>query len=158
MCKELQLLFIFRQRWLQFYSNISGLWVSGIKSKCYWAFFQTVWIVAAMAVVGPLPDSRIKRWLHKRAYLITFRILARSLSAIINEHNKEYRPSSGGVCVSNHTSPIDIVMVSTESCFSLVSDGDWSLFYLYICLDVCRLIHVVCRLRSCLTMFCSTKE
>ncbi|PSN47586.1 Glycerol-3-phosphate acyltransferase 4 [Blattella germanica] len=83
-------------------------------------FFGTVWIVASMSVVGFVPECRIKRWLHKYAYQITFRILARSLSAIITEHNKEFRPRCGGVCVANHTSPIDIVMLSTESCFSLV--------------------------------------
>jgi glycerol-3-phosphate O-acyltransferase 3/4 len=81
---------------------------------------QTVWIVVAMLVVGLVPAGRMKRWLHRRAYLITFRILARSLSALITVHNKQYMPS-GGVCVANHTSPIDIVMLSTENCFSLVS-------------------------------------
>lgn len=81
---------------------------------------QTVWIVMAMLLIGLVPDGHMKRWLHKHAYLITFRILARSLSAIITVHNKQYMPS-GGVCVANHTSPIDIVMLSTENCFSLVS-------------------------------------
>jgi glycerol-3-phosphate O-acyltransferase 3/4 len=84
---------------------------------------QTVWIVVAMLVVGLVPEGCVKRWLHRRAYLITFRILARSLSAIITVHNKQYMPS-GGVCVANHTSPIDIVMLSTENCFSLVSPPD----------------------------------
>jgi glycerol-3-phosphate O-acyltransferase 3/4 len=83
-------------------------------------FSQTVWIVMAMVLVGLLPDGCMKRWLHKNAYLVTFRILARSLSAIITVHNKQYMPS-GGVCVANHTSPIDVVMLSTENCFSLVS-------------------------------------
>jgi glycerol-3-phosphate O-acyltransferase 3/4 len=81
---------------------------------------QTVWIVVAMLLVGLVPEGRLKHWLHRRAYLITSRILARSLSAIITVHNKQYMPS-GGVCVANHTSPIDIIVLSTENCFSLVS-------------------------------------
>jgi glycerol-3-phosphate O-acyltransferase 3/4 len=81
---------------------------------------QTVWIIAAMLVVGSIPAGHVKRWLHRRAYLVTFRIMARSLSAIIKVHNRQYMPS-GGVCVANHTSPIDVVMLSTENCFSLVS-------------------------------------
>ena len=80
---------------------------------------QTIWIVVAMLVVGLVPAGRMKRWLYKHAYIITFRILARSLSAVITVHNQQYM--GGGVCVSNHTSPIDIVMLSTENCFSLVS-------------------------------------
>jgi len=73
----------------------------------------------SMLVVGLVPAGRVKHWLYRRAYIITFRILARSLSAIIRVHNKRYM--AGGVCVANHTSPIDIVMLSTENCFSLVS-------------------------------------
>lgn len=77
----------------------------------------------AMLLVGLVPEGRFKHWLHRRAYLITFRILARSLSAIITVHDKQYVPS-GGVCVANHTSPIDIIMLSTENCYSLVSATD----------------------------------
>jgi 1-acyl-sn-glycerol-3-phosphate acyltransferase len=84
---------------------------------------QTVGIVVAMLLVGRVPEGRLKRWLHRRAYLITSRILARSLSAVITMHNKQYMPS-GGVCVANHTSPIDVIMLSTENCFSLVSAPD----------------------------------
>jgi glycerol-3-phosphate O-acyltransferase 3/4 len=80
---------------------------------------QTVWIVVAMLVVGLVPAGRAKRWLYRRAYIITFRIMARSLSAIITVHNEQNM--AGGVCVANHTSPIDIVMLSTENCFALVS-------------------------------------
>ncbi|KDR13114.1 hypothetical protein L798_13043, partial [Zootermopsis nevadensis] len=82
-------------------------------------FIGTVWIVMAMLLVGLVPEGRFKHWLHRRAYLITFRILARSLSAIITVHDKQYVPS-GGVCVANHTSPIDIIMLSTENCYSLL--------------------------------------
>ena len=80
---------------------------------------QMVWVVVAMLVVGLVPAGHTKRWLYRRAYIITFRILARSLSAIITVHNKQNM--AGGVCVANHTSPIDVVMLSTENCFSLVS-------------------------------------
>lgn len=107
--------------------RLSFIWVVGFLMRyCFLlplrvliCFIGTVWIVVAMLVVGLVPAGRMKRWLHRRAYLITFRILARSLSALITVHNKQYMPS-GGVCVANHTSPIDIVMLSTENCFSLI--------------------------------------
>ncbi|XP_023720225.1 glycerol-3-phosphate acyltransferase 4 isoform X1 [Cryptotermes secundus] len=107
--------------------RLSFIWMVGFLMRyCFLlpvrvliCFIGTVWIVMAMLLIGLVPDGHMKRWLHKHAYLITFRILARSLSAIITVHNKQYMPS-GGVCVANHTSPIDIVMLSTENCFSLV--------------------------------------
>lgn len=52
---------------------------------------------------------------------MTFRILARSLSGVLTFHNTEYRPTTGGVCVANHTTPIDVLILSTQSRFSLVS-------------------------------------
>ncbi|XP_023720227.1 glycerol-3-phosphate acyltransferase 3 isoform X3 [Cryptotermes secundus] len=107
--------------------RLSFIWMVGFLMRyCFLlpvrvliCFIGTVWIVMAMLLIGLVPDGHMKRWLHKHAYLITFRILARSLSAIITVHNKQYMPS-GGVCVANHTSPIDIVMLSTENCFSLI--------------------------------------
>ena len=41
-------------------------------------------------------------------------------SAIVTYHNEEYRPRSNGICVANHTSPIDVVILSCNSTFSLV--------------------------------------
>ncbi|GFG36820.1 hypothetical protein Cfor_09705, partial [Coptotermes formosanus] len=107
--------------------RLSFIWVVGFLMRyCFLlplrvliCFIGTVWLVVAMLVVGLVPAGRMKRWLHRRAYLVTFRIMARSLSAIIVVHNKQYMPT-GGVCVANHTSPIDVVMLSTENCFSLV--------------------------------------
>lgn len=73
-------------------------------------------------VVGFVPESRFKRWLNERAFIMTFRILARSLSVVLTFHNRQYQPKGGGVCVANHTTPIDVVILSTESSFSLVSE------------------------------------
>lgn len=47
--------------------------------------------------------------------------MARCLSAVIRIHNKQYRPKTGGVCVSNHTSPVDVLILSTDNSYSLVS-------------------------------------
>lgn len=55
------------------------------------------------------------------AYVISFRIMVRSLSGVVIFHNKQYRPGKGGVCVANHTSPIDVIILSTDTNYSLVS-------------------------------------
>ncbi|XP_048505990.1 glycerol-3-phosphate acyltransferase 3 isoform X4 [Athalia rosae] len=78
------------------------------------------WLVTATFLIGFLPQGAIKRWLNDRAFLITFRIMLRSLSSIITIHNPEYKPKGGGVCVANHTSTIDVGVLSTQSTFALV--------------------------------------
>lgn len=72
-------------------------------------------------MVGSLPEGVIKRWITKKAYMSSFRVMARCLSAVIRIHNKEYRPRTGGVCVANHTSPVDVLVLSTDNSYSLVS-------------------------------------
>ena len=39
---------------------------------------------------------------------------------MVTVHNEENKPR-GGICVANHTSPIDIVMLAGDNVFSLVS-------------------------------------
>lgn len=49
-----------------------------------------------------------------------FGVLASSLSASVAYHNIENRPASG-ICVANHTSPIDALVLMCDNCYSLVS-------------------------------------
>uniref|UniRef100_A0A671M867 Glycerol-3-phosphate acyltransferase 3-like n=1 Tax=Sinocyclocheilus anshuiensis TaxID=1608454 RepID=A0A671M867_9TELE len=35
-------------------------------------------------------------------------------------HNRENRPKKGGICVANHTSPIDIVILANDGCYAMV--------------------------------------
>lgn len=75
-------------------------------------------------LLGKLPEGAVKRWVNKMAYIIAFRIIARSCIGIINFHNKQYRPANASVCVANHTTPIDVVLLSTDNNYSLVSRGE----------------------------------
>ena len=61
------------------------------------------------------------RWLYHRSALTVFRIMARSFSAVINFHSRENRPQSDGICVANHTTPIDVVILSCDRAFALVT-------------------------------------
>lgn len=58
--------------------------------------------------------------MNDAASLIAFRIIARSLSAVINFHNEEYKPKNCGFCVANHTSPIDVTVLASDCTYSLV--------------------------------------
>ena len=36
---------------------------------------------------------------------------------------RENRPQKGGICVANHTTPIDVVILANDGCYAMVSTG-----------------------------------
>lgn len=73
-----------------------------------------------------VPHERLRRWMNNAVSLIGFRIIARSISAVITIHNEEYKPKNCGFCVANHTSPMDVSILASNCTFSLVSKQDAS--------------------------------
>ncbi|KAI4791851.1 hypothetical protein KUCAC02_033759 [Chaenocephalus aceratus] len=78
------------------------------------------WLVIGTVLVGLLPESSVKNWLSELVHLTCYRVCARGLSATILYHNKENRPRKGGICVANHTTPIDIVILANDGCYAMV--------------------------------------
>ncbi|XP_052412553.1 glycerol-3-phosphate acyltransferase 3-like [Carassius gibelio] len=78
------------------------------------------WLVIGTTMVGFLPNYRVKGWLSELVHLMCYRICARGLSATIHYHNKQNRPKRGGICVANHTSPIDVVILANDGCYAMV--------------------------------------
>lgn len=83
-------------------------------------FFGVSWAVAWTFCLSVWPDSELKRTISELASLVTFRVFALCISAVINTHNVQWKPRKGGVCVANHTTPADAVILSTETAFSLI--------------------------------------
>ena len=77
-----------------------------------------------MTFVGGLRDGEFKRWLHYQVYTVSFQILGGVLSAVITYHNPENRPKQG-ICVANHTSPIDVLVLACDNAYALVSYLQW---------------------------------
>ncbi|XP_029920607.1 glycerol-3-phosphate acyltransferase 3 [Myripristis murdjan] len=84
------------------------------------AIIGLTWLVIGTTLVGFLPDSSAKNWLSELVHLMCYRICARGLSATIHYHNKENRPQKGGICVANHTTPIDVVILANDGCYAMV--------------------------------------
>ncbi|KAJ3604910.1 hypothetical protein NHX12_026961 [Muraenolepis orangiensis] len=84
------------------------------------AIIGMTWLVLGTSLVGFLPESSAKHWLSELVHLMCYRICARGLSATIHYHNKENRPKKGGICVANHTTPIDIVILANDGCYAMV--------------------------------------
>ena len=71
-------------------------------------------------MIGLINNDRIKQCLAWYGSLILHRILSRVFSAIITFHNREYRAKPGSICVANHTSPIDVIILSTDNVYSMI--------------------------------------
>ncbi|KAK7934408.1 hypothetical protein WMY93_005304 [Mugilogobius chulae] len=84
------------------------------------AIIGLTWLVIGTSAVGFLPNSSIKYWLSEWVHVMCYRICARGLSAAIRYHNRENKPKKGGICVANHTSPIDIVILCNDGCYAMV--------------------------------------
>ena len=79
-----------------------------------------MYFVVAFAIIGCIPSMKIRRKLNDYSFKIAFRIIARALSNVVTIHNPENKPKTSGFCVANHTSPIDVAILSADCTFSLV--------------------------------------
>ncbi|KJH43955.1 Acyltransferase [Dictyocaulus viviparus] len=74
----------------------------------------------ACYIVGHIPNNKIKRFINRHVMLISMRIFSRSFSSIIRFHDQENRAKKGGICVANHTSPIDVMVLSCDNCYAMI--------------------------------------
>ncbi|KAH8357780.1 glycerol-3-phosphate acyltransferase 3 isoform X3 [Drosophila serrata] len=110
----------------QYKPTVSGFCVANHTSPLDVAILSTdctyslvVWLTICTAAVGYLKDGPCKRRLVNKVLGICFGVLSSAISAVITYHNEENRPSSG-ICVANHTSPIDVLVLMCDSTYSLI--------------------------------------
>ncbi|XP_068144908.1 glycerol-3-phosphate acyltransferase 3 isoform X2 [Drosophila tropicalis] len=82
-------------------------------------FIGVVWLTLCTAAVGYLKDGEKKRAVVHKVLGQCFGVLSSAISAVITYHNEDNRPSSG-ICVANHTSPIDVLVLMCDSTYSLI--------------------------------------
>ncbi|XP_060809376.1 glycerol-3-phosphate acyltransferase 4 isoform X3 [Amyelois transitella] len=76
--------------------------------------------IITTTLVSCLPRGRIRLFFGEISYKMSNRIMIRSLSCVATFHNLEYMPKKNGFCVANHTSPIDVAVLSINNCYSLI--------------------------------------
>ena len=81
---------------------------------------KLVYLLAMTTAISLIPFAKLRNGLYEYAALTCFRVLARSFSAAITCHNKQYRPKSDGICVANHTTPIDVVILNCDRSYAMV--------------------------------------
>ncbi|XP_076466356.1 glycerol-3-phosphate acyltransferase 4-like isoform X2 [Babylonia areolata] len=94
--------------------------------RFFLALMAVCWLVVSTAFLGYLPAGNFKRRLYRHTSLMSFRMMARSCSAVITFHNEENRVKNG-ICVANHTSPIDVFMLSCDNSYALVGQAQGGL-------------------------------
>ncbi|XP_049883580.1 glycerol-3-phosphate acyltransferase 3 [Pectinophora gossypiella] len=83
-------------------------------------FVGAITLIVSTAVVGMLPPCKLRRYLGQFCYRTSFRTMTRGLSCVINYHDTQYMPKASGVCAANHTSVIDVGILSCNATYSLV--------------------------------------
>lgn len=84
-------------------------------------FLQVLWLTICTALVGYSTEGLFKQWLNRKVSIMCFGVLSSAISSLITYHNPENRPKNG-ICVANHTSPIDVLVLMCDNCYSLVCD------------------------------------
>ncbi|KAI6182310.1 Acyltransferase [Aphelenchoides bicaudatus] len=69
--------------------------------------------------IGFVPNERLRTILNHYAMLTFFRVMSRAAASIIRFHNKHNRPTSG-IVVANHTSPIDVMVLSCDNVYAMI--------------------------------------
>ncbi|TMS37259.1 hypothetical protein L596_004232 [Steinernema carpocapsae] len=77
-----------------------------------------LWVVTTIA--GFVPNREVRKSVNKHGLLMCFRVFSRAFSSIIRFHHRENRATHGGICVANHTSPIDIMILSCDNCYAMI--------------------------------------
>ncbi|XP_034235518.1 glycerol-3-phosphate acyltransferase 3 isoform X2 [Thrips palmi] len=107
--------------------RLTVIWMSGFVMRYFFlfplrvliCFFGVMWLTICTSIVGYVPEGKFKRWLNRRVSIMCFGVLSNALSAVITYHNVDNRPQYG-ICVANHTSPIDVLVLACDNCYSLI--------------------------------------
>ncbi|XP_075006083.1 glycerol-3-phosphate acyltransferase 3-like isoform X3 [Calonectris borealis] len=87
------------------------------------AVFSILLLVLATTVVGQFPNGRVKCWLSNQVQMMCATLGVRCLGGLVHFHNRENRPQEGGICVANHTTPLDVLILASDGCYSLVGQA-----------------------------------
>lgn len=100
-------------------------------------------------LVKSLSIVRVKKFLNRHVMLMSMRIFSRSFSSIIRFHDRyniitlsfslpflydcsrENRAKKGGICVANHTSPIDVMVLSCDNCYAMIGQKQGGILGLF---------------------------
>ncbi|VEN43072.1 unnamed protein product [Callosobruchus maculatus] len=107
--------------------KLTVIWLCGFFIRYFFLFplrviiccFGVLWLTLCTALVGYVKPGNFKQTLTKYVSIMCFGILSRAISSVVTYHNEENKPKTG-ICVANHTSPIDVLILMCDNCYSLI--------------------------------------
>ncbi|CAH1978476.1 unnamed protein product [Acanthoscelides obtectus] len=107
--------------------KLTVIWLCGFFVRYFFLFplrviiccFGVLWLTLCTALVGYVKPGKFKQTLNRYVSIMCFGILSRAISSVVTYHNEENRPKTG-ICVANHTSPIDVLILMCDNCYSLI--------------------------------------
>lgn len=107
--------------------RLAIVWVIGfvfrytlLPIRCLLTMIGVFCLFIIMSSIGPISECRLKRKIYHFSSIMCFRILSRCVSAVITYHDEENRAKPGGICVANHTSPIDVGILHCDNAYAMV--------------------------------------
>ena len=89
------------------------------------------WLIISFGILGML-YSRIPQdlylFLKNQASRITGRLFIKAFSGHITFESTENRPTIGSICVANHTTPLDVMVLSVDNAYSMVGQSQGGFF------------------------------
>jgi len=77
-------------------------------------------LAVSLSIVNLLPHGRFREYFCEHMSMVSFRIMSGGLAALVRFHNRENKAKGGGICVANHTSPIDAILLACDNCYALI--------------------------------------
>ncbi|XP_040572933.1 glycerol-3-phosphate acyltransferase 3 isoform X2 [Lepeophtheirus salmonis] len=107
--------------------KLTIIWILGffvryfvlLPGRLFIFFIALINMCLCMFLIGLIPDSEFKKTLHSHTYTNCFELLGGAVSAVITYHNPENMPK-GGICVANHTSPLDVLILACNNAYALI--------------------------------------
>lgn len=100
--------------------NCSIFWLLGIIFR-YLLLVPSRMLIALVALLWLSLCTLLKEGPCKRKLqMACFNFFSCALAAMTTFHNKENRPKEGGICVANHTSPIDAMILHCDNSYAFV--------------------------------------
>ncbi len=79
-----------------------------------------IYMTVMTAMAGLVPEGRLRYYAYSYVSIIAMRIVTRAWSCVITYHNRQYMAKSDGICVANHTTPIDVFFLNCDRAYALV--------------------------------------
>ena len=104
------------------------LWILGVivryvilfPIRFMFGIIGVIFFILSFSLLTFLPQrGQIRKVLERQFSFFTARMFVLSWSAVIEYHDVHNRPRNG-ICVANHTSPIDCITLANDNCYSMV--------------------------------------